>query len=271
MSPLLDPAVADLLRAKCDAFERPDFIADDPICVPDRFRAGDPEDVAVAGFFAATIAWGNRRSIVADAQALLVRMDDAPAAFVRGAKEAEVQRAVAGWGHRTFKPEDAVGFVLALQQLMEEEGTFEAGFLRAFRAGEVRAPGPHPSDRFAAGIGGFRDAFLAGVPLKRTAKHIADPRAGSAAKRLCMFLRWMVRPAGRGVDFGVWRGLQPAELHIPLDVHTASVGRRLGLLTRAANDWRAVVELTEAARALDPVDPARFDFALFGLGAVEGF
>jgi uncharacterized protein (TIGR02757 family) len=86
-----------------------------------------------------------------------------------------------------------------------------------------------------------------------------------------MFLRWMVRPAGRGVDFGVWRGLQPAELHIPLDVHTASVGRRLGLLTRAANDWRAVVELTEAARALDPVDPARFDFALFGLGAVEGF
>lgn len=271
MPTTIDPAVADLLRMKAAAFERPAFLADDPVGVPDRFRGGDPEDIAVAAFFAATIAWGRRASIVANATALIDRMDGSPAAFVRGATEAEVAQVVAGWGHRTFKPEDAAGFLRALRRMVEEAGSFEEGFRRAFRKGEAAAADATPGARFAAGIGGFRDAFLAGVPERRTAKHVADPRTGAAAKRLCMFLRWMVRPAAGGVDFGVWRGLQPAELHLPLDVHTATVGRKLGLLTRRTNDWPAVVELTDALRLLDPEDPVRFDFALFGLGAIDGF
>lgn len=258
IAPIVSKELADFLRAKADLYESRDFIADDPISLPHAFDLR--EDQEIAGWYAATLAWGNRKSILASAQSLLFdRMAGAPAAFVREATDAEMQRAFAGFVHRTFQAEDAARTARCLRSVLHRHGSLEAAFLS-------RGLGD-------AGlmISAFRDAFFADEAPDRTSKHVADPRRGSAAKRLNMYLRWMVRPAARGVDLGIWSGISPAHLAIPLDVHTGNVGRKLGLLNRRANDWRAVEELTAALRIVDPTDPVRLDFALFGLGAIEGF
>lgn len=248
--------LADFLLEKAALYETREFIGDDPIQMPHAFD--DLVDQEVAGWYAATLAWGNRKSIIASCEELLFRrMAGAPGDFVREASDAEMEAAFKGFVHRTFQAEDAARTARALRAMLKRFGSLEGAFLS-------RGPG----DAFHM-LGAFRDAFFEDEPPGRTSKHVADPRKGSAAKRLNMYLRWMVRPATRGVDLGVWSRISPADLCIPLDVHTGTVGRTLGLFDRKANDWRAVEELMSALRQIDPADPVRLDFALFGLGAIE--
>ena len=252
----------EFLLEKADRYEVPDFLPRDPLSVPHLYT--DAMDVEVSAFLAATLAWGNRVSILKSLHNLMERMDHAPGQFVREHEASDLQ-ALRGFVHRTFKAEDAIGFVSALKQLHLRDGSLEASFKRHWSSGK-----DGPSIRGM--LSGFHLDFMScsGV-LPRTKKHVANPAAGSAAKRLNMFLRWMVRPAHRGVDLGRWTSISPRDLCIPLDVHTSNVGRKLGLLQRKPNDWRAVEELTQALREMDPEDPIRLDFALFGLGALEGF
>ena len=246
----------DFLNEKAAAFEHPKFIEDDPVAFPKRYadRAWDAE---VAGLFAALWAWGQRKSIRASLEKLFASMDDAPGDFVLQASERELKR----WepGHRTFLPEDGRVFVRGLRRLYHEHGSLAP----LFRPEESEPNYFNALDR-------FRSAFLAAAEAPtRTAKHVASPAAGSAAKRLHLYLRWMVRPAAGGVDLGIWSHLPKSKLSCPLDVHSGRVARSLGLLHRAATDARAVLELDEALRRLDPQDPVKYDYALFGMG-VEG-
>ena len=249
------------LNEAADRFERPDFLDADPLGIPHRYS--HPDDVATAGFFAATLAWGNRKSILRSCGGLLDRMDHAPADFVASAGPRELQR-LDDFVHRTFQGEDARRFVLCLRSL-QGDGGLEGVFSEAFRQAPDTVGRPGVKDAGQA-LHGFKQRFFRDHPAGRTSKHVADPLKGSAAKRICMYLRWMVRPAQRGVDFGLWRDIPLSALRLPLDVHTGNVARELGLLKRKTSDWRAVEEVTDVLRMLDPNDPVRYDFALFGMG-----
>ncbi|MGB0170751.1 MAG: TIGR02757 family protein [Flavobacteriales bacterium] len=256
----------DWLDEAADRFERPDFLEEDPLGIPHGFES--PEDRAIAGFLAATLAWGNRKSILRSCHDLLDRMDRAPAAFVRHADAADLKR-LEGFVHRTFQGEDALRFVRGLRSL-EEDGGLHGAFAAAFREAPDTPSRPGVPDAGVA-LSRFKARFFRDEEAGRTGKHVADPLKGSAAKRLCMYLRWMVRPARRGVDLGMWTDLPLHALRLPLDVHTGNVARRMGLLKRKASDWRAVEEVTDVLRMIDPVDPVRYDFALFGLGVTGAF
>ena len=246
-------ALRELLERLYDRYDRPEFIGDDPVSVPHRFT--DPSDREVAGFFAATIAWGNRKSIVRNGHRLMRLMDDAPADFVRNASERELAM-LSSYAHRTFNGGDARDFVLALRLL---ERRF--GGLGTFFETRYAASGSMPQV-----LAEFRREFFRCDHAPRCEKHLSSIERGAACKRLCMFLRWMVRRDDRGVDFGLWRSIPMSALYLPLDVHTGEMGRALGLLVRRQNDWRAVEEITAALREADPHDPVRFDYALFGAG-----
>lgn len=250
-----------LLDEAADRYEQPDFLDADPLGIPHRF--GAPDDIAIAGFFAATLAWGNRKSILRSCDELLDRMDGAPADFVRSATAKDLA-VLDGFVHRTFQAEDAKRFVRCLQSLERDRG-LEGAFADAFAAAPTLAGGGGVTDMGAA-LHLFKLRFFQDEPAGRTVKHVADPAKGSAAKRLCMYLRWMVRSPHRGVDFGLWTSVATSDLRLPLDVHTAGVSRAMGLLQRKANDWRAVEEVTHALRWMDHEDPVRYDFALFGMG-----
>ncbi|RPG81755.1 MAG: TIGR02757 family protein [Crocinitomicaceae bacterium TMED114] len=252
------------LDEAAERFERPDFLDDDPLGIPHRYS--DPQDVAVAGFFAATLAWGNRKSILKSCHALLDRMDDAPADFVASAGDAELAR-LDDFVHRTFQGEDARRFVLCLRSL-QADGGLHGAFRHAFSTAPDTPGRPGVPDAGHA-LNAFKTRFFRDHPAGRTSKHVADPVKGSAAKRLCMYLRWMVRSDQRGVDLGLWTDIPRSALRLPLDVHTGNVARELGLLQRKASDWPAVEEVTDVLRKLDPKDPVRYDFALFGMGVTR--
>ena len=251
----------DWLDDAADRFEQPRFIQDDPLGVPHAFE--NPDDQAIAGFLSATLAWGNRKSIMRSCGNLLDRMDRAPAEFVRHADAKDLER-LTGFVHRTFQGEDAVRFIRCLRSL-ESDGGLHGAFSSAFReAPDVPSRPGLPDAGVALSL--FKARFFRDFDAGRTGKHVADPLKGSAAKRLCMYLRWMVRPSSRGVDLGLWTDIPLHALRLPLDVHTGNVARQMGLLKRKASDWRAVEEVTDVLRMIDPVDPVRYDFALFGLG-----
>ncbi len=254
-----DDDIRELLDQKAEQYNRPDFIADDPVSVPHAFT--EKEDIEIAGFLAATIAWGQRPVIIRNAQLLMQWMDHSPSDFIRHAGDADMQH-FRNFRHRTFNGDDCIIFFKALQRLYREEGGLEGAFTARWNE--------HVGDAGLA-ISGFRDMFFDGLEAGRTGKHVADPLKGSSAKRINMFLRWMVRSDHCGVDFGLWKGISPATLCCPLDVHTGRVARKLGLLNRKTNDWTAVTELTTVLKSLDPLDPVRYDFALFGLGMYENF
>jgi uncharacterized protein (TIGR02757 family) len=236
-------------------YERPPFIADDPISIPHGFdERGDRE---VIGLYAALLAWGRRTTIMNKLAELCERMRFRPYAFVRDFGERDAAR-LDGFKHRTFQPIDAVHLTRALSALLREHETLEAAFTRHL---------PPDAEHVGPAIQGFSESVMAAVPgiPPRLQKHLARPSTGSACKRLAMYLRWMVRPGP--VDFGLWTAITPAQLVLPLDVHTGRQARALGLLTRKQNDWRAALELTDRLRALAPDDPCRYDFALFGSGA----
>ena len=245
------------LDALVDRYERPAFVADDPVSVPRAFD--DPADQETIGLFAALLAWGRRSVILSKLAELVDRVDGRPHRFVRDFRAGRDGWRLDGFKHRTFTSADAVALTVSLRATLEAHGTL----------GTLVAAGVAGATDVGPGIQRLSDTLLAAVPeagLRR--KHVARPSTGSACKRLAMYARWMTRPGP--VDLGLWAGVRPAQLVIPLDVHTGRQARRLGLLARRSDDWKAVQELTAACRALDPDDPARYDFALFGLGAYEG-
>lgn len=249
----MNAEIRELLERLYDRYDRPEFIPDDPISVPHRYA--DRADREIAGFLAATIAWGNRKSIVRNGHRMMRCMDDAPADFVRNASDRELE-ALTGFVHRTFNGSDLRDFVLALRRMEQLYGGL-GGFF------ETRYGATHD---LPAVLAEFRREFFAAGHAPRCEKHLSSVVRGAACKRLCMFLRWMVRRDDRGVDFGEWTRIPTSALRIPLDVHVGDTARALGLLGRRQNDWRAVEELTAALREADADDPVRFDFALFGAG-----
>ena len=208
-------------------------------------------------FFSALIAWGQRKTIIKNALSLMDRMDQAPFEFVMHAGPAELER-LEGFVHRTFNSLDAIALVLSLRRVYEEFGGLEHIFSIAAT--------PQSQDVKEAIL--HARSCLTSHPdfPRRTHKHVANPASGSSAKRLNMYLRWMVRKDMGGVDFGIWKHIDSSLLICPLDVHTGNVARQLGLLTRKQNDWKAASELTANLRKFCPEDPVRYDFSLFGLG-----
>ena len=245
----------DFLDTKYKGYSKAEFIGSDPIQIPHRFTK--KQDIEIAGLFAALFAWGQRKTIINKASELLERMGNAPYDFISGASADDLS-ALNGFVHRTFNADDVRGFAMALQRFYKKNQSLESLFI-------------HPEDviDLKNGLHQFKQFFIAKGILKRTERHLPDPFSNSAAKRINMYLRWMVRKDG--VDFGIWQNISPALLSCPLDVHSGRVARSLGLLNRKQNDWRAVEELNIALRKLDPLDPVKYDFALFGLGVFEGF
>lgn len=233
------------------------FLEDDPIQIPHRFQ--QRADIEISAFFAAILAWGQRPTIIRNARRLMTFMDHAPAEYILQHQPSDRQ-AMAGFVHRTFNFEDLQFFLARLQRIYREYGSMEDLFL--VEDGE---------DNMKFAIHRFREAFLGDESPVRSRKHLSDPLRNSACKRLNMFLRWMVRGKDEKVDFGLWDRLSPSLLSCPLDVHSGRVARKLGLLQRPANDWKAVEELDKNLRKLNPEDPSRYDFALYGLGVFEKF
>lgn len=245
------------LDAKAKQYNTLAFIKDDPIAIPHGFSL--KADIEIAGFFAATIAWGNRKSILTNARALMQRMDNAPHDFIINHTKEDLN-VFEGFVHRTFQAEDVRYFVQRLQSLYMENGSLE----------ELFRPKPAAKDMHDA-LTEFHKTFFNIPHPRRTVKHVANPAKKSAAKRLHMFLRWMVRNDNTGVDLGIWKTISPSVLSCPLDVHSGKIARTLGLLKRKQNDLLAVKELDVQLRKLDPKDPVKYDYALFGLGVYDGF
>lgn len=247
--------LAEYLDRLAQRFECEDFIAPDPISLPHRFTAAP--DIEIAGFLAAMFAWGQRPTILAKTTAFLELLDNDPHAFIVGHRPHERTR-LDRFVHRTFQPADAHYVVSRLQRHYCEHESLETLF----------TAGLQPNDADVQGaLTHFHSAFFDDPHAPaRTRKHLATPARASSCKRLNMFLRWMVRPATGGVDFGLWQGIHPRQLIIPLDLHVHRMATELGLLTRPQADWRAASELTTRLRKFDAEDPVRYDFALFGLG-----
>ena len=244
------------LEEKLNRYNRPEFILQDPIRVPHQFE--QKENIEISGFLAATLAWGQRDVIIRNSLDLISRMDNDPYDFLMNMEERDLE-VFRGFRHRTFNEVDCRSFILSLKNIYGHEGGLHETFLKGYRkTGDLKDA-----------LGQFRQTFTGDGFAGRSLKHVADPFAGSSAKRLNMFLRWMVRRDEAGVDFGIWKEIDPAHLYLPLDLHTGNVARRLGLLGRKQNDWKAVEELTTMLREFDPTDPVKYDFALFGLGIFE--
>lgn len=228
---------------------------DDPVQIPHMYS--QKEDIEISGLFSAVIAWGQRVTIIKNATALMARMDHAPYEYVMHANEAELRR-LEGFVHRTFNSIDARAIVLGLRKVYQEDGGLEQIFVEGLKTGDdsVFHAIVHARNMLSS-----REDFP-----KRTHKHLANPAKGSSAKRLNMFLRWMVRDDKQGVDFGIWKKIPASLLVCPLDVHTGNVARKIGLLQRKQNDWKAASELTQNLKMYCPEDPVKYDFALFGLG-----
>lgn len=248
--------IKELLEEKASFYNNLQFIDPDPVSIPHLFSR--KEDIEVSGFLTAMISWGRRRSIIDNARKLMQLMENEPFEFVTNASGHELE-GLNGFCHRTFNGTDAQYFILALRNIYLHHGGLEDAF----------TSGAHATMKER--ISAFRHIFFEVPGKDRTKKHVADPHSGSAAKRINMFLRWMVRKDDRGVDFGIWQTLHPRELYCPLDVHTGNVARKLGLMGRNQNDWQAVEELTAHLRVMDPEDPVKYDYALFGLGIFEKF
>jgi uncharacterized protein (TIGR02757 family) len=247
----------DFLDSKVVQYNNPKFIESDPIQVPHLFSK--KEDIEIAGFLTATIAWGNRKSIIKNAKQILLLLDNSPYDFVINHQEKDLEQLLP-FVHRTFNGNDLIQFIKSLKHIYTNHNGLEAII-------QTHAN----KDSLQQGIHELKKVFFEIEHLPRTQKHISDPLKNSAAKRLNMYLRWMIRRDNSGVDFGIWKSLTPAQLSCPLDVHSGNVARKLGLLHRKQNDGKALFELDTALRKLDPQDPVKYDFALFGLGVFEGF
>ena len=246
----------EFLDEKVAVYNQPKFIESDPIQIPHRFS--QKEDIEIAGFLSATIAWGNRKMIINNASKMMDLMGNSPFDFVMSHSSEQLER-FDTFVHRTFNAVDFKTFMKGLHHIYANHNGLEAVFINV------------ENNSVQKNISDFKKLFFEIEHDIRTQKHISDPLNNSAAKRINMFLRWMVRSDNVGVDFGIWKQVSPMYLSCPLDVHSGNVARKLGLLTRKQNDAKAVFELDTNLRILDPNDPTKYDFALFGLGVFEGF
>ncbi|MGB0882410.1 MAG: TIGR02757 family protein [Vicingaceae bacterium] len=253
----IDQEIKSFLDEKVIQYNQLSFIEPDPISIPHQFTL--KEDIEIAGFLAATIAWGNRKMIVKNANRMVELMGESPFDFIMEHDSKQLAR-LNVFVHRTFNADDFKYFIKALQNIYVNHNGIEAVFAKHATA-----------DSMQPAIHHFKKIFFSIDHPARTQKHVGDPFKGSAAKRINMYLRWMVRNDKSKVDFGLWKSISPAILSCPLDVHSGNVARKLGLLSRKQNDAKAVVELDSNLRILDPKDPVKYDFALFGLGVFEGF
>ncbi len=241
-------------------YNNPDFIANDPISIPHRFSL--KQDIEISAFWTSMIAWGRRNMIIKNATRLFELMDNSPYDFIVNHKEKDRKRFL-DFKHRTFQPTDTLYFLEFLQWYYRHNESLETAFSQWME----------PDDKnIKTALTGFHDLFfsLEDAPV-RTKKHVATPERKSTCKRLNMFLRWMVRKDNNGVDFGLWKEIKPGQLMIPIDVHVDRISRHLGLLTRKQRDWLAVEEITTNLKKIDPDDPVKYDFALFGMGVMEEF
>jgi uncharacterized protein (TIGR02757 family) len=249
-------AVKEHLNLLVKRYEHVDFIATDPISIPHGFD--DPLDREIIGFYAAILAWGQRKTILSKLEELCERVGYRPYQFVFDYARNDGQHRLEGFVHRTFQPIDAHWMTRLLSLALRQYGSLNSVFVSFVEPG-------------ATDVGNAIDGFSRLLPTldertpARLRKHLARPSAGSSCKRLAMFLRWMVRSGP--VDFGQWSGIDPSQLVLPLDVHSRRLAERFGALTRRSNDWKAVMEMTAFCRRLCPEDPARFDFAFYGPGA----
>lgn len=247
----------EFLDEKVLLYNNPKFIETDPIQIPHQFSI--KEDIEIAGFLTATIAWGNRKMIINNAKRMMDLIGNSPYDFVMSHNDFQLEN-LDGFVHRTFNSDDFITFIKSLEHIYTNHNGLEMAFAKNQQV---------TSMQFS--IAEFKKLFFEMPHQRRTTKHVSDPIQGSAAKRINMFLRWMCRNDKAGVDFGIWKSISPAALSCPLDVHSGNVARKLGLLTRKQNDARALAELDSALRLLDANDPVKYDFALFGLGVFEGF
>ncbi len=247
----------EFLDEKVVLYNNPKFIESDPIQIPHQFSL--KEDIEIAGFLTATIAWGNRKMIIKNASKMMELLGNSPFDFVMNHQEKDIE-AFKGFVHRTFNADDFTFFIKALQNIYRNHNGLESILLVTDK-----------SNTYKNSIHHFKKTFFELPHQIRTQKHVSDPLKNSASKRINMFLRWVVRENKTGVDFGIWKKHNPAHLHCPLDVHTGNVARKLGILTRKQNDWKAIQELDITLRDFDKNDPVKYDFALFGLGVFEKF
>ena len=251
--------IKDLLDEKYFQFNNTSFIETDPISIPHQFTK--KEDIEIAGFLIATIAWGQRISIINNGNKLMRLMNHEPYEFIMNFSKKDALR-FENFVHRTFNSTDCIFFLNSLKNIYTKHKGLEYAFSVNISEDE---------NNIKNAITNFRKLFLCIPHQSRSDKHISNPSAKSSAKRLCMYLRWMVRKDKHGVDFGIWQSIKPSQLCLPLDIHTGNVSRKLGLLTRTQNDWQAVEEITSVLREFDKTDPIKYDFSLFGLGAFDGF
>jgi len=252
-------AIVDLLNQKYEQFNQPDFIAYDPISIPHQYSR--KQDIEISAFFASILAWGQRKTIINKCSELFNYMDNSPYDFIKNHKDSDLKRFLE-FKHRTFNATDTLYFIAFLNDFYQNHDSLEDAFHKGMESSDVNVK---------KGLVQFKKDFfsLEYAPI-RTQKHISTPANQSACKRLNMFLRWMVRQDNKGVDFGIWTNISSHQLICPCDVHVERVARKLGLLQREKLDWQAAEELTENLKQLDPFDPCKYDFALFGLG-VEGY
>lgn len=245
----------DFLDEKADIYNNVEFIQDDPVQIPHRFTL--KQDIEIAGFLAATISWGNRKAIIKSADKMLEIMGNSPYDFVLNHSDSDLNVIKDKSIHRTFNGDDFGYFISRFKEIYTESESLEDLFLVY-----------ENETNFLHSIERFRQKFL-GVEKHRTHKHVSSPYKNSSSKRIIMFLRWMTRKDNRGVDLGIWQNIDQKHLSIPLDVHTGNISRKLGLVKRTQNDWKTVEELDIAIRNFDDNDPAKYDFALFGLGVTK--
>lgn len=247
----------EFLDEKVIQYNNQDFIESDPVQIPHLFTR--KEDIEIAGFLSATIAWGNRKMIIKNSYRMMELMGNSPYDFVMSHRENDLER-FESFVHRTFNGQDFASFIRSLQHIYKNHNGLEGVFTKHQETNSMQKS-----------IHEFKKIFFEIDHLTRTQKHISDPLNNSAAKRINMYLRWMVRQDTKGVDLGIWKNISPAKLSCPLDVHSGNVARKLGLLSRKQNDGKALAELDLNLRKLNPNDPVKYDFALFGLGVFEGF
>ena len=257
MDKLSKEEIISFLNYKSNQYNNIKFIETDPIQIPHLFNK--KEDVEISGFLTSTISWGNRKSIIKSAEKLIELLDHSPYDFILNHKKRDLDT-LKPFVHRTFNGIDLIQFVKSLKHIYRNYNGLEEIFRNNIK-----------DDSLQYAIHKMRKIFFEIPHTNRTKKHISDPMRGSAAKRINMFLRWMVRDDTRGVDFGIWKSISPKYLSCPLDVHTGNVARKLGLIQRKQNDHKAVMELDKKLREFDLIDPVKYDFALFGLGVFEKF
>jgi uncharacterized protein (TIGR02757 family) len=257
-----EQSIKKILDQKVKQYNKLDFIAKDPICIPHQFSK--QQDIEISAFFAAVFAWGNRTTIINKSNELMARMDHAPYAFCTEHTPKDLKK-IMGFVHRTFNDTDALYCIEFFKHHYKKHPSLETAFFKNQATGENMKTVQAALTHFQSYFMSLEDA------PRRTQKHVSSPLSGSTCKRLNMFLRWMIRKDQQGVDFGIWNAIKPAALIIPIDVHVARVSRSLGILKRPQTDWQAALELTDYCRTLDAKDPVKYDFALFSLGVIEQF